>query len=55
MSVLSEAIKTERWELASLCLLLGLARVLSRIPADSLNGLLEVLEGEEPSGSNHGR
>ena len=53
MSVLSKAIQSEQWELASLCLLLALSRVLARIPSDSLNGMLEVLEGGQSSGSSH--
>ncbi|MBI4300978.1 MAG: hypothetical protein HY664_00035 [Chloroflexi bacterium] len=45
MSVLSEALGQRHWELAALCLLLGLGRTLSRIPADSVAGLWGVLGG----------
>ncbi len=54
MSVLSKAIKSEQWELASLCLLLALTKGLSNIPADSLNGMGEVLEGDKSLEGNHG-
>ena len=46
MSTLAKAIGSKQWELAALCLLLGLEQMLSRLPADSLEGLLDVLEGE---------
>lgn len=46
MSTLAMAISSRQWELAALCLLLGLWETLSRLPADSLEGLLDVLEGE---------
>ena len=54
MSVLSKAINEEQWELASLCLLLGLTRALAKIPPDSLYGMLEVLEGPQHPEGNHG-
>ena len=46
MSALATAISTRQWELAALCLLLGLLEAFSRLPADSIEGLLDVLEGE---------
>ena len=50
MSTLATAISTKQWQLAALCLLLGLWETISRIPADSLEGLLDVLEGEDGPG-----
>ena len=47
MSTLATAIGSKQWELAALCLLLGLWQKLSQLPADSLEGLLDVLEGED--------
>ena len=47
MSVLAKAIKHKRWELAALCLLIGMAQVLSRLPADSIEGVLDALEGAD--------
>ena len=46
MRALRVAITEEQWELASLCLLLGLLRSALSIPEDALPGLLEVLAGE---------
>ena len=45
MSSLSEAIVHKNWELAGLCLLLGMLEALSRIPADSIEGVLDVTNG----------
>jgi hypothetical protein len=50
MSTLATAISTRQWQLAALCLLLGLLEALSRLPADSVEGLLDVLEGEDGKG-----
>jgi len=44
MSILSEAIKTKQWELAALCLLIGLARAVSTVPGDAVEGVIDVLE-----------
>ena len=46
MALLSEAIQEERWDVAALCLLIGLLRSTLEIPEDALPGLLEALEGE---------
>lgn len=46
MGTLTAAIKEERWEEASLRLLIGLLQIASRVPDDALAGLLEALEGE---------
>jgi len=42
-TVLTETITQERWELAALCLLLGLVRTMERLPPDALPALLELL------------
>lgn len=47
MPSLAAALEGERWELAALCLLEGLQAVLSRLPVDSIEGLLDALEGRE--------
>jgi len=47
MSTLARAIAARQWELAALCLLLGLVEALSRIPADSIEGALDILQGED--------
>ena len=47
MMTLARAIATRKWELAALCLLIGLVEALSRIPADSIEGALDLLEGED--------
>jgi hypothetical protein len=44
MAILANAIKDRNWELAALCLLIGMARALSHLPADSVEGVLDVLE-----------
>ena len=46
MSTLARAIDSKQWELAALCLLLGLWQKLSQLPADSVEGLLDAIEGE---------
>lgn len=46
MSTLVTAIAGKQWDLAALCLLLGLAETISRLPADSIEGVLDVLEGK---------
>ena len=50
MSTLATAIGSKQWELAALYLLLGLWQKLSQLPADSIEGLLDVLEGEDGKG-----
>ncbi|MBI4297987.1 MAG: hypothetical protein HY676_05590 [Chloroflexi bacterium] len=45
MSSLAKALREERWERATVCLLLGLARAMSRVPPDSILGLMEAVEG----------
>jgi len=50
MSALATAIGTRQWQLAALYLLLGLWEALSRLPADSVEGLIDILEGEDGKG-----
>lgn len=47
MSVLAQAIGSGQWDLAALCLLLGLVGATSKLPADSANGLIDVVAGGE--------
>lgn len=42
---LSAALRRKEWELAALFLLLGLAEAMEKLPADGVEGLLEVLDG----------
>ena len=44
MSTLTIAIERQQWELAALCLLLGVPRAAAALPPDAVEGLLEVLE-----------
>jgi len=46
MSALAWAISKRQWDLAALCLILGLLETLSKLPTDSIEGLLDILEGE---------
>ena len=47
MSVLAQAIAAKHWELAALCLLIGLEASLSLVPPDSAEGILDLLEGSD--------
>jgi hypothetical protein len=47
MSTLSWALGQGHWELAALCLLLGMVEVVSQLPHDVVEGMLEVLDGKE--------
>ena len=47
MSTLAVAIQGKRWELAALCLLLGVTEAAAALPPDAIEGLLEVLAGLE--------
>ena len=47
MSTLAGAIQGKRWELAALCLLLGVTEAAAALPPDAVEGLLEVLAGLE--------
>ena len=46
MSTLAQAVGSREWELAALILLLGLWQSILSLPADSVEGVLDVLEGE---------
>ncbi|MFQ5924483.1 MAG: hypothetical protein ACE5IE_00605 [Dehalococcoidia bacterium] len=46
MSTLAWAISRRQWDLAALCLLLGLLETLSKLPTDSIEGLLDVIDGQ---------
>jgi len=47
VSTLAVAIQGKRWELAALCLLLGVTEAAAALPPDAVEGLLEVLAGLE--------
>ena len=47
MSMLAVAIQGKRWQLAALCLLLGVTEAAAALPPDAVEGLLEVLVGLE--------
>ena len=47
MSTLAVAIQGKRWELAALCLLLGVTEAAAALPPDAVEGLLAVLAGLE--------
>lgn len=49
MTPLAQTIRSGQTELAALALLLAVTRLLDRLPADSLEGLLEALT-EAPHG-----
>ena len=55
MTALTLAIERRQWEIAALCLLLGVARAAAALPPDAVEGLLEVLTAppgrrEQPGG-----
>ena len=50
MSTLAVAIQGKRWELAALCLLMGVTEAAAALPPDVIEGLLEVLAGLETEG-----
>ena len=43
-SVLALALERQAWSLAALCLLLGVADAAARLPPETLESLLELLE-----------
>jgi hypothetical protein len=47
VSTLAVAIQGKRWELAALCLLMGVTEAAAALPPDAVEGLLEVLAGLE--------
>ncbi len=46
MRALATAIERKEWELAALCLLLGVTRAAEALPPDAVEALLEVLQPE---------
>ena len=50
MGVLAQAIQRQQWELAAYLLLIAAARLAERVPEESLEELLRLLEeeGREP-------
>ena len=44
MPTLAIAIERKEWELAALCLLLGVSRAAAALPPDAVEWLLEVLD-----------
>ena len=44
LTTLAVAIERQQWELAALCLLLGVTRAAAALPPDALEGLIEVLD-----------
>ena len=44
-SVLALALERRDWPLAALCLLLGVADAAARLPPETLESLIELLEG----------
>ncbi len=47
MKALDYAIRTENWELAALCLLVGAVEALRELPPDAVDELLAVLDPDE--------
>ncbi len=45
VQALALALERREWSLAALCLLLGVADAASRLPPETLESLLELLEG----------
>lgn len=44
-SALAVAVERKQWTLAALCLLLGVAEAAAQLPPETLEHLLELLEG----------
>ncbi len=53
-SLLAIAIAQERWDVAVLCLLLGVSRAAEALPPDAVDALIELL-ALEPERPGHGR
>jgi hypothetical protein len=45
MTTIATAIEKQEWEVVAVCLLRGFAQVASRLPPETLQQLLETLEG----------
>ncbi len=48
MTTLAVAVRRKQWELAALCLLVGVAEAAAALPPEAVEGLLEVLADIEP-------
>ena len=46
MTTIATAIERQDWEVVAVCLLRGFVQVASRLPPDTLQHLIEALEGE---------
>ncbi len=46
-SALAVAIERRDWELAALCLLVGITRAAEALPPEAIDALIEALSGEE--------
>ncbi|GEM_PF-6950442 len=46
-TLLAQALAREDFDSAARCLLIGMARALEKMPADSLEGLLDVITGRK--------
>lgn len=55
MNRLEEAIAREDWELAAHYLLLGMVRALDKLPPETYDALLQLLDDEERSPHPHRR
>jgi len=55
MQTLAVAIERKHWELAALCLLLGLTEAAAKLPPEAIEGLLEVLAAEHQAPRAKGR
>ena len=55
MQTLAMAIERKHWELAALCLLLGLTEAAAKLPPEAIEGLLEVLAAEHQAPRVKGR
>ncbi len=48
MRTLTVALERREWELAALCLLLGVTRAAAGLPPDAIEAMVEVLSAEPP-------
>ena len=55
MQTLAVAIERRHWELAALCLLVGLTEAAAKLPPEAIEGLLEVLAAEQQAPRPKGR
>lgn len=52
MALLETALRQRQWEVAALCLLIGLLEAARELSAEGLTEVLEVLEGEGRDGES---